>query len=542
MEDQNRYEENGQEEKEESWLLAGAWSPEFGEQRKLYERAAGYVRRACCVAAVAVICLCVMKVGNDGVSDEESEPEVEENIIEEAIRELVQEMERRGFIESDVEGEASQEAVDTGKEIKTKDTAKKTLDINIVDEFPPESELELHIIGENSRSTNKETDSIFSQMTNLVDTDGDEIWLIQEDGSVDKEDGIAIWLNTAKFFVPDGGSRSFGIPNFSTEIYGEGEWEQRRELDEKDLIGDYSGDFNGGIDVTRQLVAEGYLNDEIARLLDRFPEIKPYERQYTLRLVNAGETLREEDQTRWWDVDYALYTEADNGEELMLVYIDITKVTVVDGEVCDWDDAQYRLDVALEYLWQLLEDPAKDKGEVWMQQIMDGSVADEAAINRFVEEYGAQIVVPRGADAEVEWKCYREECFYYDYLVWQGETADYAVTLAIPLMGKSDEGYYFASRIRKEAEDKETCHHILSGMMQTFQGVPYLHVVTEGESLAQIAEKYSGAQENYVQMQLYDEGDGSMRNFDDPDRIYPGQKVSLPFVGEYDGRDVKNFD
>lgn len=487
------------EEPKESWLLAGAWVPEFGECKPL-KWVTDHVKRICCIAAAVVLCLCVMKTGDT----------------------------------QSVKGDA--------EDIAREEPTRKTLNITIIDEFPPESELEVRIIGERGWNTEEESNSIFSQMTNLINTEGDEVWLIQADGSTAKEEGIAIWLNTAKFFVPDCGSRGFGIPNFITEIYGDGEWEARRELDEENLIGDDCGDFNEGIDATRKLVAEGYLNDEIARLLDRFPEIRPYEREYTLRLVNARETLREEDQTAWWDVDYALYTEADTGEELMLVYIDITRVTLSQGEVWDWDDAHYRIDAAVESLWQLLEDPVNDKGEVWMQQIMDGSVADEDAIARFVEEYGTQIVIPRGADMEVEWNCHREETYYYDYLVWQGETADYAVTLAVPIMGKKDEGYYMASRIRKEAANKETCHHILSGMMQTFQGVPYLHVVKKGESLARIAEKYSGVQSNYVQMRLYDETNRSMIDFDDPDRIYPGQKVSIPFVKEYDGRDVKNLD
>ncbi len=92
-----------------------------------------------------------------------------------------------------------------------------------------------------------------------------------------------------------------------------------------------------------KLVASGYLNGEITRLLDRFPQIDPHGREYTLRLVNAGTTLRQEDQTSWWDVDYAMYTQADNGEELMLVYIDITRVILSNGEVWDWDDAHYRI-------------------------------------------------------------------------------------------------------------------------------------------------------------------------------------------------------
>lgn len=414
----------------------------------------------------------------------------------------------------------------------------ETLNIAIVDEFPPESEIELRILGEDQGAEEENEDSIFVQMTNIIDTGAAEVYLVQENGSVKKDSGISIEINTTKFFVPDGGSRCFGVPNFSTEIYGEGEWERRQELDEIDLIGNDCEDFNPGIDVTRQLVNDGYLNKKITKLLSRFPEINPYERDYTLRLVNAGTTLREDDQTKWWDVDYALYTEADNGEEIMLVYIDITRVTLAQGEVWDWDDAHYRIDAVVENLWRLMEDPAMDQGEVWLQQIRGNVLSDEAAIRRFVEEQGASIVVPRGADMQVEWECHRQEEFFYDYLVFQGETVDYEVTLAIPLMGKQEEGYYLASRIRREAEDKSACNHILSGMMQTFQGVPYLHVVKEGESLAKIAEKYQGIQEGYPWLKRYDDDTGEAVPFENQNLIYPGQKVWVPSCREYDGRNI----
>lgn len=416
-----------------------------------------------------------------------------------------------------------------------KDGTKESLDIEIIDEFPPESELELAVVEEQRRAPEEE-EGVFVKMTNLVDTGSDSVYLCRDDGSVREEEGISIHLNTARFFVPDGGSRCFGVPNFYTELFGEGEREIRQELDNIDLIGDDCADFNEGIDVTRKLVDGGYLNDEIARVLGRFPQIEPFERKYTLRLVNAGTALRKEDRTSWWDVDYALYTEADNGEEIMLVYIDITRVTLVQGEVWDWDDAHYRIDAAVENLWRLMEEPVKDKGEVWIQQIRGDSFAKEAAVRRFVEEQGAALVVPRGADTAVDWDCRRQEEYYYDFLVWQGETADYEVTLAVPLMEKPDEGYYLASRIRKEAEDKSACCLVLSGMMQTFQGVPYLHVVKEGESLSKIAERYAGTQSLYPRMTLYDETSGETEAFDNPDVVYPGQKVTVPSMKEYDGR------
>lgn len=515
---------------EESWLLAGTWTPEFGEEGTCY-KALKYIKGICCILALAIVCLYVMTAGETGTTDDVVLKDV-----------------------SKPEGE-NQHLVKQESEETPEILAPKELAITVVDEFPPENELECRMIGENGYEDEEdESDSIFSKRTNLVNTIGANVWFVWEDGKAANEEGIAIHLNTAKFFVPDGGSRCFGAPNFSTEIYGDGEWEKRRELDEINLIGGDDEKFNGGIDATRELVNDGYLDEKIRRLLERFPQINPYERKYTLELVTACTTDRQTDGTEWWDVDYSLCTEADNGELIRLAYLEIYRVTCIDGEPTgEWWTAEYRIDVNVDAVWQLTEDPADDKGEVWLQQITDGSVASEEAAKAFVEEYGAQIVIPQGANAEVDWKCRREEYFYYDYLVWEGESTGYSVTLAIPMMEKKEEGYYIAARIRKEASDQETCRHILSGMMQTFHGMPYLHVVKEGESLTKIAEKYSGGQSGHMlddgrlswltdggaqQMQLYDESTGSMTDFDNPDLIYPGQKVSIPYLMWYDGREM----
>lgn len=410
-----------------------------------------------------------------------------------------------------------------------------TLRIEVVDEWPPESELETTIL-EEEREALEESDSLFVEITNMVDSDTDDVWLLQQDGKIRKVEGTAMHINTVKFFVPEGSSLCFGEPNFSTELFAEGEWEERQALEEDDLIGDDCEEFNGGIDVTRQLVASGYLDQEITRLLDRYPQIDPHDREYELRLVDAGTTFRQEDETSWWDVDYAMYTRADNGEELRLVYIDITRVTLSDGEEASWYDAGYRIDVAVENLWQLIEDPTEDKGEVWLQQIRGDSFAGEDSVRQFVAEQGAGIVLPPGVyDDQIEWDCDRVETFYYDYLVFQGETADYAVALAVPLMEKQEEGYYLASRIRREAVDRTACQDTLGAMMQTFRGVPYLHVVREGESLSEIAEKYCGTQDAAAEIRLYDEAAGKTAPLN-TERISPGQKVTLPRIIRYDAR------
>lgn len=469
--------------------------------REPLERVVSIVKKAAVLAGIVVVCLNVMTVGDGDLPDTEQ-----------------QELAGAG----NVDGEKFANGTDEGA-----GSAPRMLNISIVDEFPPESELEVRVIEEGQSIAEEESDSIFVQVTTQHDAEHDSFRLMQEDGSIKEDDGLRVEINTVQFFVPEGGTYSFGVPNFSTSIYGEGEWETLCEIDEINVVGDECEDFNTGIDAARQLINEGYLNDEISELLGRFPDIDPFGREYTLRLIYAGETYREEDQTLWWDVEYGLYTTADNGEVLLPLTVEIYDVTVAQGIPDIWDDAHYRLWAYEHQLWQLMEDPVKDKGEVMLQQIRGDSFASEESINRFVEEQGAAFFLPEGVDTEVEWSCRRQEEFYYDYLVWAGETADYEVTLAIPLMEKRDEGYYLASYIRKEAEDKETCRHILSGMMQTFRGREYLHVVKEGESLCKIAEKYLKDQGLYSSIWLYNENNDAMESFLNPDLIYPGQKVYL---------------
>ncbi len=120
-------------------------------------------------------------------------------------------------------------------------------------------------------------------------------------------------------------------------------------------------------------------------------------------------------------------------------------------------------------------------------------------------------------------------------LVFQWEIVDYTVVLWVPLMEKLGEGYYLASRIRREAADKTECQDTLAAMMQTFRGVPYLHVVREGESLSGIAEKYCGTEDDASKIRMYDETTGNTTTLT-PDKIRPGQKVTLPRILRYDAR------
>ena len=490
--------------------------------REPLERAVSFVKKAAVIAGIVIFGMYTMKVGDTA--------------------QLSQKQQRAVGGYDDVEEYS-------GKQKKERKSGGRMLNISVVDELPPESELEIYIIGQDDSTYDAYevgSDNIFSQRASLIDTEHGTIRLLQEDGSIGEDEGMKVEMNTVKFFVPEGGSRTFGIPNFSTTIFGEGEWEKMQEMSKRQVAGEECDEFNAGIDHARQLVKEGYLNDEISDLLAGFPEIAPFEREYTLKLTYAGETFREDDATRWWDVDYNLYTTADNGEVIMLLKVEIWDVTLAMGMPEDLDDAHYRLWAYTDSLWRLIEDPVKDRGRVMLQQVLGDSFANEESVRKFVKDRGVSFFLPEGADTKVMWNCRRQEGFYYDYLVWEGETQDYEVTLAIPLMDKQDEGYLLASYIRREAEDKETCRYILSGMMQTLRGSSYLHVVKEGESLCKIAEKYLGSQGMYIWIWLYNEADDTKEDFADPDLIYPGQKVYVKLdyrrtTFEYDAETARKY-
>ena len=412
--------------------------------------------------------------------------------------------------------------------------AKKILNIRVIDEFPPESESEHHVfvLGKDYWKTEN------GNSATKFKRDNDSIYLRQEDGGVRKESGSIVTMDTVQFFVPEEGwqnrsQREFDSEElrYATHLYGVGKettFMKYRYVE----FSDACADFNSGIDTARSLVSEGYLNERMTDFIDLFWQTARYEQEYTLRLLDMGETLMESAQDRWWHVEYGLYTKADTGEEIMLASVYISRNTLKQGEPQS-DDAMCRISPLMEGLWQLDEDPAKDMGDVWLQKVEGDTFASEESVRRFVKEQGAAFLLPEGVDVTINWSCSEQEEFYYDYLVWQGETAHYEVTLAIPLTEKRDEGYYLVSVIRREAEDKTVCHHILSGMMQTFRDEEYLHVVKEGESLCKIAEKYMGTQTLYPSLQMYDDEEGTFVPYDDisnPDLIYPGQKVYVPLA------------
>ncbi|MBD5461558.1 MAG: LysM peptidoglycan-binding domain-containing protein [Lachnospiraceae bacterium] len=367
---------------------------------------------------------------------------------------------------------------------------------------------------------------VYSGLTcNMKKTYSEDKYMVQEDGSIQEEEVFTMHLNNIWISVPipDGGSRTFGVPIFSTDIKSETEWKEKEKI--HDVTGEDCPEFNDGIETARRLILEGYLQKPLERFLARYPEINPEEREYTLRLIGGGRTDRLEDDTSWWDLDYVLTTIADDGEVIPVITIDITKVTKAQGWEC-FDDAHYRMWSAENGIWRLQEEASLDLGKVWISQLPEEDFSVEEEVRAYVEEQGAgfDCLLPSGADTEVDWSWHKEEGYWYDYLVWSGSTATYDLTLAIPLMEEGAGGWYMASRIRREATDKETCRHTLSGMMQTFHAERYVHKVRGGESLWSIYKNYEGQDAwEFSHFIMYS-------NLKNPNLIYPGQNIDIPWI------------
>lgn len=356
---------------------------------------------------------------------------------------------------------------------------------------------------------------------NIKETDTGTVETRQADGSRKQEEVSTYYLNNVRFSVPQGGTRAFGVPVFSTHMDTEEEYRQKDAWHQ--VVGEDCPEFNEGIETARALIREGYFQEPLENFLLQYPELSPEKRRYELIFTGGGEAEREEDDTGWWALDYMLVTRADTGERIPMASIDIIRVTKAQGAPV-YDDAHYRIWSAESGYWKLLEEPSQDRGRVWISQIPETDFSGERQARSYVEEEGANfdLLLPSGVDREVDWKCHREEGFWYDYLVWSGTTDVYEVTLAIPLMEEGAGGWYMASRIRKESEYKEIPEHTLSVMMETFHGVPYMHCVKEGETLWRLYEKYEGTCEIPAEpFQSFVEINGGSN----PDLIYPGQYV-----------------
>lgn len=360
---------------------------------------------------------------------------------------------------------------------------------------------------------------------NIKDTSSEVRLIRQLDGSFREEEVFTARLNNVLFSVPEGGTRDFGVPIFSTENYSDEEKTARKQW--HDVVGGDSSDFNQGIDVARQMIMDGYFQKPLEKFLMHYPELNPAKREYVLHLMGGGRTDRASDNTSWWDLDYRLETTAENGELIPMAYIDVTRVFLAQGSPVTYDDTHYRIWSAESAYWHLLEDPSQDLGKTWISQLPDEDFSTEEKILSYVEKKGGnfEYLLPPGADKDVDFTFHKEESIWYDYLVWSGATDTYDITLAIPLMEEGAGGWYLASRIKKQAANKEICRHTLSTMMQTFHAAPYVHVVKEGESLWSIYDKYI-TEAPYLYPFTYFIDYNFQNN---PNLIYPGQIVRFPW-------------
>ncbi len=358
---------------------------------------------------------------------------------------------------------------------------------------------------------------------NIMDTFSETRFVEQSDGSLREEEVSTMRLNNVRFSVPEGGTRAFGVPIFSTTYPGAREREAKEQWHR--VEGEDCPEFNAGMEQARKLILEGYFQKPLENFLSWYPEISPMDRTYRLLLTGGGKSEREEDDTSWWQLDYVLVTTGDDGEMVAVASIDITKVTMAQGVPVS-DDAQYRIWSAESGYWKLAGEPAEDRGRIWISQMPEMDFTEEEQVRFLVEEQGAGFdsLLPSGADRQVEWDCRKKQGEWYDYLVWSGETNTYELTLAIPLMEQGAGGWYMASRIRKEAENKDLCHYTLAVMMGTFHEEPYVHCVKYGESLWSIYEKYQEecAGPGYSFRDFSAENGGGK-----PDLIYPGQYVTF---------------
>lgn len=315
------------------------------------------------------------------------------------------------------------------------------------------------------------------------------------------------------FAMPEDGQISWMGSGVSVQYIGEREREVLRKLDEKNVVGDDCKEFNESMAKTRQLIAEGFLQDEFVKYLSKFPELQLEGRELTLELFRAGRTDRIEDGTSWWELDYSLTTKLEDGSSIILATMDITRVFLVEGEENTWDDTHYRIWGNPSAMWELLEQPAEDRGETFLTVLPEGTFTDEESIHDYMEQYARE--------RKITWEYSRESSFWYDYLVWQGEGGGYQYRVAVPITDERTGNWLIQAVIKEGAEKPEDCFNALAVFMHTFHGNPYCYRVKEGDTLYGIAGTYLGDGSNYPCL-------AERNGIADPDFISIGQLIEIP--------------
>ena len=356
-----------------------------------------------------------------------------------------------------------------------------------------------------------------SEIMNIMGQEEAQLRIRQENGTFSDEQfsvyNVICHDHDVSFAMPEGGQIIWRGSGVSVRYIGVREQEIIKELDEKNVVGDYCWEFNEGIAKTRQLIAEGFLQDVFAKYLSEFPELQLEDKELTLELIYAGRTDRMEDNTSWWELDYGLIAELEDGSRLTLATMDITKVFLVQGEENTWDDTYYRIWGYPDSMWELLEQPQEDKGETLLTVLPEGTFTDEASIYDYMEQYAKE--------RQITWECSRESGFWYDYLIWKGEGGGYQYRVAVPITDEGAGSWLIQAQIKKGAERPEDCWHALSVFMQTFHANPYFYRVKEGDTLYGIAETYLEDGNSYPRL-------AGINRLADPDFIYEGQLIEIP--------------
>lgn len=291
----------------------------------------------------------------------------------------------------------------------------------------------VHIRLENGTSSDEQFD-----IYNVIFHDHDVFFAMPKDGQINwKDDGVSV------------------------QYIGERESETLKKLDKKSVVGEDCEAFNESMAKTRQLIKDGYLQDAFTDYLSDFPELELEGKNLTLELTCAERTDRMEDQTSWWELDYDLITELDDGTRLTLATMDISKVFLVQGEENTWNDAEYRIWGYPSAMWELLEQPEEDRGEAILKVLPEGTFTDEASIYDYMEQYAR--------DRRITWDFSGENSFWYDYLLWQGEGNEYQYRVAIPITDEDAGSWMIQAKIKTGAESSDDCFNALSVFMQTLR-------------------------------------------------------------------------
>lgn len=316
------------------------------------------------------------------------------------------------------------------------------------------------------------------------------------------------------YAVPQGGQISWSGTGVSVTYHSEREREALHKLDAKNVVGDDCEEFNESMEKTRQLIADGFLQDVFAEYLSHFPELELEDKTLTLELYSAERTDRLSDGFACWELDYDLSVELENGGRHMIATMDIYKPLLIDGYEDTWDDAHYRIWGYPQNMWELMEQPQEDRGKAMINVLPEGTFTDEASIDAYMEQFAKE--------RQITWKRTKESRFWNDYLVWEGDGGGYHYRMAVPLLNEDAGSWLIQAVFQTGAESPEECLDAMSTLMDSFHANPHCYRVKKGDTLSDIARTYMGYDSQYPLL-------ADINGLTNPDLIYEGQWIEIPF-------------